>query len=138
MRSNRIVAGSAIGYLKVHPLPTCPFTISPMPTSPDDSFDSPRTSEPGGLRKGLTSYGDHDFSLFLRKASSGAGYTDSALDRQSSRRRYRQRLQPCHGNAPAGRGGQARRDAGRWTPMAFPDDFDPREPRRRPACICAT
>ena len=35
-----------------------------------------------GLEKGLTSYGDRQFSLFLRKAFiKGAGYTDSALDR---------------------------------------------------------
>jgi len=35
-----------------------------------------------GLRKGLTSYGDEDFSLFLRKAFiKGAGYTDDVLSR---------------------------------------------------------
>src|SRR5690349_20376056 len=35
-----------------------------------------------GLQKGLTSYGDRDFSLFLRKAFiKGAGYTDDALSR---------------------------------------------------------
>ncbi len=54
-----------------------------------------------GLEKGLTSYGDRDFSLFLRKAFiKGAGYTDSALSRPvvgivntgSS-------FNPCHGNA---------------------------------------
>jgi dihydroxy-acid dehydratase len=63
----------------------------------------PRVSEDEtGLRKGLTSYGDHAFSLFLRKAFiKGAGYTDDALDRPvvgicntgSS-------FNPCHGNAP--------------------------------------
>lgn len=32
---------------------------------------------------GLTSYGDNEFSLFLRKAFiKGAGYTDEALDRK--------------------------------------------------------
>src|SRR6476646_9831869 len=55
-----------------------------------------------GLEKGLTSYGDRDFSLFLRKAFiKGAGYTDAALTRPvigivhtgSS-------FNPCHGNAP--------------------------------------
>jgi dihydroxy-acid dehydratase len=55
-----------------------------------------------GLEKGLTSYGDRDFSLFLRKAFiKGAGYTDDALTRPvigivntgSS-------FNPCHGNAP--------------------------------------
>ena len=35
-----------------------------------------------GLRKGLTSYGDAGFSLFLRKAFiKAAGYSDDALDR---------------------------------------------------------
>jgi dihydroxy-acid dehydratase len=56
----------------------------------------------GGLRKGLTSYGDRDFSLFLRKAFiKGAGYTDAALDRPvigiaCTGSAYN----PCHGNAP--------------------------------------
>ena len=39
-------------------------------------------SEERGLKKGLTSYGDSAFSLFLRKAFiKGMGYTDDALDR---------------------------------------------------------
>jgi len=55
-----------------------------------------------GLEKGLASYGDREFSLFLRKAFiKGAGYTDDALSRPvvgivntgSS-------FNPCHGNAP--------------------------------------
>lgn len=56
-----------------------------------------------GMRKGLTSYGDEGFSLFLRKAFiKGAGYTDAALDRPvigiaSTGSAYN----PCHGNAPA-------------------------------------
>src|SRR3982074_3118115 len=54
-----------------------------------------------GLEKGLTSYGDRECSLFLRKAFiKGAGYTDDALTRPvigivntgSS-------FNPCHGNA---------------------------------------
>ena len=55
-----------------------------------------------GLRKGLTSYGDKDFSLFLRKAFiKGAGYTNSALDRPvigiiNTGSSYN----PCHGNMP--------------------------------------
>jgi hypothetical protein len=41
-----------------------------------------RTVPAAGMRKGLTSYGDTGFSLFLRKAFiKGAGYTDAALDR---------------------------------------------------------
>src|SRR3546814_20114906 len=59
--------------------------------SPDDSTC---------LRKGLASYGDSGFSLFLRKAFiKGAGYSDSALDRPvigiaNTGSAYN----PCHGN----------------------------------------
>src|ERR1700743_2152347 len=59
-------------------------------------------NSPKGVRKGLTSYGDSGFSLFLRKAFiKGAGYTDSALDRPvvgivNTGSAYN----PCHGNAP--------------------------------------
>jgi dihydroxy-acid dehydratase len=59
-------------------------------------------STPEGMRKGLTSYGDQGFSLFLRKAFiKGAGYTDAALDRPvigitDTASAYN----PCHGNAP--------------------------------------
>ncbi len=36
--------------------------------------------EKTGLRKGLTSYGDEEFSLFLRKAFiKGAGFTNDVL-----------------------------------------------------------
>ena len=55
-----------------------------------------------GLSKGLTSYGDREFSLFLRKAFiKGAGYTDTALERPvvgivDTGSAYN----PCHGNAP--------------------------------------
>jgi len=55
-----------------------------------------------GLRKGLTSYGDAGFSLFLRKAFiKAAGYSDDALDRPivaitDTASDYN----PCHGNAP--------------------------------------
>jgi dihydroxy-acid dehydratase len=58
--------------------------------------------EDEGFRKGLTSYGDTGFSLFLRKAFiKGAGYTDDALDRPvigivDTGSSYN----PCHGNAP--------------------------------------
>ncbi len=60
------------------------------------------TSSKDGLRKGLTSYGDAEFSLFLRKAFiKGAGYTDDALERRiigivNTGSAYN----PCHGNAP--------------------------------------
>jgi dihydroxy-acid dehydratase len=66
--------------------------------------DSDKKDEPAaaGLRKGLTSYGDNGFSLFLRKAFiKGAGYTDNALDRPvigiaNTGSAYN----PCHGNMP--------------------------------------
>jgi dihydroxy-acid dehydratase len=57
---------------------------------------------PTGMRKGLTSYGDEGFSLFLRKAFiKGAGYTDTSLDRPvigitATGSAYN----PCHGNMP--------------------------------------
>ena len=55
-----------------------------------------------GLHKGLTSYGDQDFSLFLRKAFiKGAGFSDTALNRPvigitNTGSAYN----PCHGNMP--------------------------------------
>ncbi len=66
--------------------------------SQDDNKNSPAT----GMKKGLTSYGDQGFSLFLRKAFiKGAGFTDKALDRPvigiaNTGSAYN----PCHGNAP--------------------------------------
>ena len=59
------------------------------------------SEKPSGLHKGLTTYGDSGFSMFLRKAFiKGAGYTDDALDRRivgivdtgSA-------FNPCHGNS---------------------------------------
>ncbi|MGZ5848518.1 MAG: dihydroxy-acid dehydratase domain-containing protein, partial [Ramlibacter sp.] len=70
-----------------------------MSNSPKDDTTRPA---PTGMRKGLTSYGDEGFSLFLRKAFiKGAGYTDAALDRPvigitSTGSAYN----PCHGNMP--------------------------------------
>ena len=61
-----------------------------------------RYIEYSGLRKGLTSYGDPDFSLFLRKTFIKAmGYSDDALDRPivgitNTFSDYN----PCHGNVP--------------------------------------
>jgi dihydroxy-acid dehydratase len=73
----------------------------------EDSPQGPAEGTPpgapgGGMKKGLTSYGDQEFSLFLRKAFiKGAGYTDSALDRPvigiaDTGSDYN----ACHGNAP--------------------------------------
>src|SRR5688572_9706069 len=55
-----------------------------------------------GLEKGLTSYGDRDFSLFLRKAViKGAGYSDDALSRPVvGIADTGSAFNPCHGNAP--------------------------------------
>ena len=55
-----------------------------------------------GFERGLTSYGDRGFSLFLRRAFiKGAGYTDDALSRPvigivDTGSSYN----PCHGNMP--------------------------------------
>src|SRR6478735_3044823 len=67
-----------------------------------NSQDKKDRPAPAGMRKGLTSYGDEGFSLFLRKAFiKGAGYTDAALDRPvigitDTGSAYN----PCHGNMP--------------------------------------
>jgi dihydroxy-acid dehydratase len=55
-----------------------------------------------GLRKRLTSYGDADFSLFLRKAFiKAAGYSDDALDRPIiGVTNTFSDFNPCHGNVP--------------------------------------
>ena len=70
---------------------------------PDNETKSGKPQqEAQGMSKGLTSYGDQGFSLFLRKAFiKGAGYTDQALDRPvigiaNTGSAYN----PCHGNAP--------------------------------------
>jgi dihydroxy-acid dehydratase len=68
-----------------------------MTTTPKDDK---KPGAPTGMEKGLTSYGDAGFSLFLRKAFiKGAGYTDAALDRPvigiaNTGSAYN----PCHGN----------------------------------------
>src|ERR1700679_3972025 len=55
-----------------------------------------------GLRKGLTSYGDAGFSLFLRKAFIKAmGYSDDALERPIiGVTNTFSDFNPCHGNVP--------------------------------------
>ncbi len=64
--------------------------------------DPPGPGTAKGLRKGLTSYGDAGFSLFLRKAFiKAAGYSEDALDRPivgvtNTFSDYN----PCHGNVP--------------------------------------
>ena len=64
--------------------------------------DDANDNTPRGMKRGLTSYGDAEFSLFLRKAFiKGAGYSDTALDRPvigitDTGSGYN----PCHGNMP--------------------------------------
>ena len=55
-----------------------------------------------GMRKGLATYGDPGFSLFLRKAFIKAmGYTDDALDRPIvGITNTFSDFNPCHGNVP--------------------------------------
>jgi dihydroxy-acid dehydratase len=61
-----------------------------------------RKDTASGMRKGLTTYGDAEFSLFLRKAFiKGAGYTDDALDKPIvGVAATGSGFNPCHGNAP--------------------------------------
>jgi len=68
-------------------------TMSDAPTPPD--------SDLRGMHKGLTSYGDAGFSLFLRKAFiKGAGFSDNALDRPVIGITHTgSAYNPCHGNA---------------------------------------
>jgi dihydroxy-acid dehydratase len=60
-----------------------------------------QTAGATGFGKGMTNYGDKEFSLFLRRAFiKGAGYSDDALDRPvigivNTANDYN----PCHGNA---------------------------------------
>jgi len=69
---------------------------------PDTAKSKPPGPSQTGMHKGLTSYGDRDFSLFLRKAFiKGAGFSDTALDRPvigiaDTGSDYN----PCHGNSP--------------------------------------
>jgi len=68
----------------------------------DNSDVIPPAPSATGMQRGLTSYGDQGFSLFLRKAFiKGAGYTDKALERPvigiiDTGSAYN----PCHGNMP--------------------------------------
>lgn len=73
-------------------------TTEKRPSPAAQTPDAPAS----GFKKGLTSYGDKGFSLFLRKAFiKGAGFTDKALERPvigiaNTGSAYN----PCHGNAP--------------------------------------
>src|SRR3954454_2244482 len=64
------------------------------------SVGSPSVTK--GLRKGLTSYGDPGFSLFLRKAFiKAAGFSDDALERPIvGITNTFSDFNPCHGNVP--------------------------------------
>ncbi|MBN3752091.1 dihydroxy-acid dehydratase [Paraburkholderia sp. Tr-20389] len=68
-----------------------------------DKKDAPQAPvEATGMKRGLTSYGDQGFSLFLRKAFiKGAGYTDQALDRPViGIVNTGSGFNACHGNMP--------------------------------------
>ncbi|MHB9836363.1 IlvD/Edd family dehydratase [Paraburkholderia terrae] len=68
-----------------------------------DKKDAPQQPvEATGMKRGLTSYGDQGFSLFLRKAFiKGAGYTDQALDRPViGIVNTGSGFNACHGNMP--------------------------------------
>jgi dihydroxy-acid dehydratase len=63
---------------------------------------APTNPPPTGLRKGLATYGDAGFSLFLRRAFIKAmGFTDDALERPiiGITDTYSD-FNPCHGNVP--------------------------------------
>ncbi|MGY6568920.1 MAG: IlvD/Edd family dehydratase [Salinarimonas sp.] len=64
--------------------------------------DDQKKTPASGLRKGLTSYGDAGFSLFLRKAFiKAAGFSDDALDRPIiGITNTFSDFNPCHGNVP--------------------------------------
>ncbi|HEX7931854.1 MAG TPA: IlvD/Edd family dehydratase [Paraburkholderia sp.] len=68
----------------------------------DNAKDPKHAVAPTGMKRGLTSYGDQGFSLFLRKAFiKGAGYTDQALDRPViGIVNTGSGFNPCHGNMP--------------------------------------
>jgi len=68
----------------------------------DKNNDNPANDSAQGMRKGLTNYGDAEFSLFLRKAFiKGAGYSDDALSRPIvGITNTGSGFNPCHGNAP--------------------------------------
>ncbi|NCV78579.1 MAG: hypothetical protein EBW18_06015, partial [Burkholderiaceae bacterium] len=64
--------------------------------------DPSNSNSQNGIRKGLTRYGDTEFSLFLRKAFIKAmGFSDNALDRPiiGITNTYSD-FNPCHGNVP--------------------------------------
>lgn len=66
------------------------------------SKTAPKNNPQSGIRKGLTRYGDTEFSLFLRKAFIKAmGFSDNALDRPIiGITNTFSDFNPCHGNVP--------------------------------------
>src|SRR5437868_1349911 len=85
----------ALDYIALDRLGVLPIAFRP-------SVNERSMSVTSGLRKGLTSYGDPGFSLFLRKAFIKAkGYSDDALDRPivGITDTYSD-FNPCHGNVP--------------------------------------
>jgi hypothetical protein len=71
------------------------------PSIPKDPTEPQPDADATGMHKGLTSYGDAQSSLFLRKAFiKGAGYTDAALERPVIGLTDTGGDNPCHGNMP--------------------------------------
>lgn len=76
--------------------------MNPTTSSTDDFDLSKPITSTSGLRKGLTSYGDQHFSLFLRKAFIKAlGYSEDALSRPIiGIINTFSGFNPCHANVP--------------------------------------
>lgn len=68
----------------------------------DYSLDNPVDTQQTGLRRGLTSYGDAHFSLFLRKVFiKAAGYSEDALSRPIvGIINTNSGFNPCHAQVP--------------------------------------
>jgi dihydroxy-acid dehydratase len=78
------------------------FDISLEITMTDKTDAAKNPTAVTAMKRGLTSYGDQGFSLFLRKAFiKGARYTDQALDRLViGIVNTGSGFNPCHGNMP--------------------------------------
>ena len=89
-----------------------------------------RPDAPTGVRRGLTNYGDPEFSMFVRGAyARGAGLTPEDLGPPRHRPRPDvERVQPLPPPSARGRRGrQARRVAGRRPAARVPDDLARRD-----------
>ena len=71
-------------------------------SKPTSAHDAAAAAQASGMSRGLTDYGDRNFSLFLRRAFiKGAGYSDAALERPVIGIAHTgSAYNPCHGNLP--------------------------------------